>query len=163
MKAEALDALTNKTMRPQALEAAATQNPNEDTPQAVDVSTDATKDHNLEQPHSTSTKPATPFGERTDGTESAARLVDSAVRGMKVAVDGALAWAEKKTDELSAEEDSTGPYTSPATCVPSDLDAIASGILPAMPTQRQSERHEGGANQQKQTGERNDSVTESKK
>lgn len=40
MKAEALDALANKTMRPQALEAAATQNHNEDTPQAVDVSKD---------------------------------------------------------------------------------------------------------------------------
>ena len=35
MKIEALDALANETMRPQALEAAATHNPDEDTPQAT--------------------------------------------------------------------------------------------------------------------------------
>lgn len=53
---------------------------------------------------------------------------------MKAAVDGAIAWAEKKADDLSSESDSTGPYTSPATCMQSDLDPIAGGIVPAMPT-----------------------------
>lgn len=51
---------------------------------------------------------------------------------MKVAVDGAIAWVEKKAEALSSESDNNGPYTSPATCAPSDLDPIASGVLPAM-------------------------------
>jgi hypothetical protein len=57
---------------------------------------------------------------------------------VKAAVEGALTWAEKKVDRLSTEEEqeSTGPYTS-AACMPSDLDVIASGILPAMPAVRQ--------------------------
>jgi hypothetical protein len=43
-------------------------------------------------------------------------------------------WAEKKVDRLSSTEEHeiTGPYTSLATCMPSDLDVIASGILPAV-------------------------------
>lgn len=77
---------------------------------------------------------------------------------MKAAVDGALTWAEKKSEELSLEQDSTGPYTSPATCVPSDLDAIANGILPAMPTERQPEGHGNGASQQNQAEEHDGSV-----
>ncbi|KAF1848388.1 uncharacterized protein K460DRAFT_364365 [Cucurbitaria berberidis CBS 394.84] len=129
-------------MRPQALEAAATPNPDEATaeatPQAVGVSVDKEQSHDVDKPHNTSTKPSTPFGERTEGTESAAKLVEEVARGMKIAVNEAFTWVEKKTDELSAEQDSTGPYTSPATCAPSDLDVIASGILPAMPTQTQS-------------------------
>jgi hypothetical protein len=85
--------------------------------------------------------PSTPFGERTDGTQSAVKLVEDVVHGVKAAVEGALTWAEKKVDKLSAEEEqeSTGPYTS-AACMPSDLDVIASGILPAMPAVRQ---HDG--------------------
>lgn len=51
-----------------------------------------------------------------------------------MAVDGALAWAEKKADKLSSEQDSVGPYTSHATRVPSDLDPIADGDLPAIVT-----------------------------
>jgi hypothetical protein len=82
---------------------------------------------------STPAKPPTPFGQRTDGTQFAAKIVEDIAHGVKVAVDGAIAWAEQKVDKLSAETDSTGPYTSPATCMPSDLDCIASGILPAMP------------------------------
>lgn len=83
---------------------------------------------NLPQSSETSTS----FAERTDGTDSTAKLVEDVVHGVKAAVDGALAWAEKKVDELSAEKESTGPYTSPATCMPSDFDPIAGGMLPAM-------------------------------
>jgi hypothetical protein len=70
-----------------------------------------------------------PFGQLTDGTQSAAKVVEEAVHGVKVVVDGAIAWVGNKVDELSAESDSTGPYTPQATCVPSDLDPIASGVL----------------------------------
>jgi hypothetical protein len=55
---------------------------------------------------------------------------------VKAVVGGAIAWTEKKVDDLSSEADSIGPYTSQATCVPSDLDPIASGVLAAMPLQR---------------------------
>jgi hypothetical protein len=58
------------------------------------------------------------------------------VHGVKAAVGGAIAWAEKKVDDLSSQSDSTGPYTCQATCVPSDLDPIASGVLAAMPMQQ---------------------------
>jgi hypothetical protein len=84
-----------------------------------------------------SSTPSTPFGERTDGIESAANMVEEVVHGVKAAVDGAIAWAEKKVDALGSEQNSTGPYSSPATCMPSDLDVIASGVLPGMPTVRQ--------------------------
>ncbi|KAG9190233.1 hypothetical protein G6011_08321 [Alternaria panax] len=73
----------------------------------------------------------------TEGTTTAASIVSEVVQSVKTAVDSAIAWAETKVDSLSAEQNSTGPYTSPATCMPSDLDVIASGILPAMPTARQ--------------------------
>jgi hypothetical protein len=60
------------------------------------------------------------------------------VYNVKAAVDGAIAWAEKKADNLSLEPDSTGPYTSQAMCVPSDLDPIAGGVLAAaMPEQNE--------------------------
>ena len=60
-------------------------------------------------------------------------MVEELAHGVKVVVDGAVAWAERKVEKLTAENDSTGPYTSPATCAPSDMDVIASGILPALP------------------------------
>jgi hypothetical protein len=66
-------------------------------------------------------------------------VVEEIAHGVKVAVDGAVAWAEKKVEELTSEGDSTGPYTSPATCAPSDMDVIASGVLPGMPTETKSE------------------------
>lgn len=84
-------------------------------------------------------KPPTPFGQRTDGTASAAKAVEDVAHEVKVAVDKALDWAEKKADKLSDEADTTGPYTSPATCAPTDMDPIASGFLPAMPTQTKKE------------------------
>jgi hypothetical protein len=73
-----------------------------------------------------------------DGTESAAKVVEIVVHGVKVAVDGAIAWAEKKAEELSLESDKNGPYTSPATCAPSDLDPIASGALLIMSTPKKA-------------------------
>lgn len=41
---------------------------------------------------------------------------------------------------MSSEHDTTGPgpYASVATCAPSDLDPIASGIIPAMSTHKLS-------------------------
>jgi hypothetical protein len=77
-------------------------------------------------------------------------MVSEVVQTVKTAVDSAIAWAETKVDSLSAEQDSTGPYTSPATCMPSDLDVIASGILPAMPTARQ---YDGGVDDEKKAAE----------
>jgi hypothetical protein len=50
---------------------------------------------------------------------------------------------EQKADKLSnEEEDGVGPYASPGLCTPSDLDAIATGILPAMPSQKTVEKGE---------------------
>lgn len=69
---------------------------------------------------------------------SVAGVAKGVVRGVKTAVDEAVAWAEKKGGNLSAADDGTGPYASPGTCAPSDLDPIASGILPAMPAHKAS-------------------------
>ena len=99
-----------------------------------------------------SAAPGTPFGERTDGTQSAAKVVEDVVQSVKTAVDGALTWAEKKVDQMSSgeEHEITGPYTSPATCVPSDLDVIANGILPAMPAARQYDGNDENAEQKEE-------------
>ena len=144
MKSEALDAFANQTMRPNALEAATTRDPDEGIAQVNGTSSenknvsDRFYDYShhtyFMQPQSPDTpkQPSTPFGQRIDGTQSAAKVVEDVVHGVKAAVDGAIAWAEKKADALSSESDRTGPYTSPATCVPSDLDPIASGALSAV-------------------------------
>jgi hypothetical protein len=93
----------------------------------------------------TQTKPATPLGEKTDGTGSAAKIIEEVVQGVKTAVHEVVVWTEKKADDLVSKEDSTGPYASPATCAVSDLDPIASGILPAaMPSQDENERVPSG-------------------
>ncbi|KAH7091043.1 hypothetical protein FB567DRAFT_517788 [Paraphoma chrysanthemicola] len=78
------------------------------------------------------TRRSTPFGQQTESTVSAAKVVEEVVHGVKAAVDGAISWAEKKAGELRSHSDSAGPYTSPATRAPSELDAIATGVLPAM-------------------------------
>lgn len=88
---------------------------------------------------STEDTPTTPI-------PTATTIVSEVAQSVKSAVDTAIAWAETKVESLSAEHDSTGPYTSPATCMPSDLDAIASGILPAMPIARQ---YDGGVDDEK--------------
>jgi hypothetical protein len=52
---------------------------------------------------------------------------------MKAVINEAIGWADRKAGDLSADkEEGAGPYGSPATCVPSDLDPIASRVLPAM-------------------------------
>lgn len=101
-------------------------------------------EHDVEQPEIPSlSRPSlnrlnTPFGQRTDGTESAAKVVEevahvveSVVEGVKAAVHEAVDWTEKKAESLAHAEDNTGPYDSPATCAISDLDGIGMGILPA--------------------------------
>lgn len=70
---------------------------------------------------------------------SAVKVADEVAKGVRSAVDGAVTWAGKKVAKLSSEkDDGTGPYESPATCAPSDLDAIGAGILPAMPATEMS-------------------------
>jgi hypothetical protein len=86
----------------------------------------------------------------TEDTPIATSIVSEVVRSVKSAVDSAITWAETKAESLSAEQDSTGPYASPATCMPSDLDVIASGILPAMSTARQ---YDGGVDDEKKEAE----------
>lgn len=97
--------------------------------------------------------------EATDGeqgimphaTVSAVKVAGDIAKGVKAAVDEAVAWAEKKADKLSAEEGGVGPYASPATCIQtSDLDAIASGVLPAMPSQETENKGETGKPEVKQ-------------
>ncbi|USP79969.1 hypothetical protein yc1106_07243 [Curvularia clavata] len=67
----------------------------------------------------------------------ASTLISDVIRTAKTAADNALSWAEKKAVFLHSEKEKVGPYSSPATCMLSDLDAIANGILPAMPTKSQ--------------------------
>jgi hypothetical protein len=63
--------------------------------------------------------------------EEVAQVVENVVEGVKSVVHEAVAWTEKKADELAHTEDHAGPYDSPATCAGSDLDVIATGVLPA--------------------------------
>jgi hypothetical protein len=107
--------------------------------------TNTDQSHTPCEPLDAQTKPSTLLGERTDSTGSAAKMVQDVVNGVKTAIQGAVAWTEKKADDLVSSEDSTGPYASPATCAVSDLDPIATGILPAaMPTQNENERTSSG-------------------
>lgn len=148
-KTEALAAIAGPTMRPSALEAATRPMSDEDTgqfdgitpnengrPEGQKDGTHPAESEHVDQPSHAPEQPPTPFGQQTDGTESAAKAVEAAVHGMRAAVEGAVAWAEKKVEELGSKADNTGPYTSPATCAPSDMDPIASGVLPAMPPQQ---------------------------
>ncbi|KAF1963414.1 hypothetical protein CC80DRAFT_587837 [Byssothecium circinans] len=85
------------------------------------------------------------------GTTSALQDVAKGVKDVvAVAATEAIAWANAKVDKLSEKkEDGTGPYSSPATCVPSDFDCIASGVLPAMPAEnaaRKDSKQEGSGN-----------------
>jgi uncharacterized protein YjbJ (UPF0337 family) len=66
---------------------------------------------------------------------SAKQIAGDVAQGVKTAVGDAMAWAEAKADKLAAkEEHGVGPYGSVATCAPSDLDVISTGVLPAMPS-----------------------------
>ena len=101
---------------------------------------------------STEDNPTTPI-------PTATTIVSEVAQSVKSAVDTAIAWAETKVESLSAEHDSTGPYTSPATCMPSDLDAIASGILPAMPIARQ---YDGGVDDEKKEAKGSEKSTQTR-
>ena len=95
----------------------------------------------------------------TTPVPTATTIVSEVAQSVKSAVDTAIAWAETKVESLSAEHDSTGPYTSPATCMPSDLDAIASGILPAMPIARQ---YDGGVDDEKKEAKGSEKSTQTR-
>ncbi|KAF2822777.1 hypothetical protein CC86DRAFT_372590 [Ophiobolus disseminans] len=140
MKPEALDAIATQTMRPSALDAATARDPDDGAGKVGGTNSEN------ERPCSPATpkQPSTPFGQRIAGTQSAAKVVEEVAHGVKVAVDTAIAWAEKKVDALGSESDSAGPYASTATCVPSDLDPIAAGVIPAVTTQREKDldKHE---------------------
>ena len=87
----------------------------------------------------------TPLGQPTDGTESAARAVEGVVKSVKAVVHEAVVWTEKKAEELAHSEDHAGPYDSPATAAGgiSDLDVIATGVLPAtLPVQEKGNNKE---------------------
>ncbi|KAF2656023.1 hypothetical protein K491DRAFT_597678 [Lophiostoma macrostomum CBS 122681] len=66
-------------------------------------------------------------------TISARKVASDITEGMKTVINEAIVWADQKASDLGADEEKgAGPYASPATCTPSDLDPIASGVLPAM-------------------------------
>ncbi|KAH7551568.1 hypothetical protein BM1_09884 [Bipolaris maydis] len=145
MKSEAVETFASKTVRPEALEAAKAlvdqenrqsgstglsgteQLPPQDTPTNVPTTV----------AHSPS-----PSQDTDDDASRPSTLLSEVIQGAKSAVDDVLSWAEKKVGSLDSEKGGAGPYDSPATCMPSDLDAIASGILPAMPSKSQ---HNEGA------------------
>lgn len=59
----------------------------------------------------------------------------------KAATDEAIAWVEQKAEKLGNEdEEGVGPYASPGLCAPSDLDGIATGVLPALSSQESGEK-----------------------
>ncbi|KAH9861860.1 hypothetical protein J1614_011613 [Plenodomus biglobosus] len=89
-----------------------------------------------------STRPCSSPSDHADKSQSVGHVVDEVVHGVKAAIDGVLSWAEDKVEGLSAKQDDTGPYSSPALCAPSDMDPIASGILPGMPGMHSEKTHE---------------------
>ncbi|KAJ4354981.1 hypothetical protein N0V95_003317 [Ascochyta clinopodiicola] len=140
MRPEALDAFATQSIRPGALEAAAAD-PGEKGHSEAEASMVQQEDvHPPEQSRPPLNRLNTPFGQRTDGTEAAAKVVEEAaqavegvIEGFKAAVHEAVLWAEKKAEVLAHSEDHAGPYNSPATCAGgvSDLDVMATGVLPA--------------------------------
>ncbi|UPX09529.1 uncharacterized protein EKO05_0000217 [Ascochyta rabiei] len=140
MKPEALDAFATQSIRPGTLEAAAAS-PGETGRSMTEASvTQQEKVHLPEQRRPPLNRLNTPLGQRIDGTEAAAKVVEEAaqvvegvVQGVKAAIHEAVLWAEKKAEVLAHSEDHAGPYDSPATCAGgvSDLDVMATGVLPA--------------------------------
>lgn len=95
-----------------------------------------------------------PSEQPSRGTATAAKALEDVTHGVKVAVEEVFAWAEEKVEKLGRQSDDTGPYTSPATCAPSDLDPIESGVLAAVPKQEsksidESERKAGDEEKEK--------------
>ncbi|CAA9957285.1 hypothetical protein PTMSG1_00893 [Pyrenophora teres f. maculata] len=133
-------------MRPDALEAATTN----DTRKSMNSSrTNSPAQQQVERDHKSKTPIASTDGtsSTTDNTgeeqtSAASTLVSEVVQSVKAAVDDALTWAENKVDGLNLGQESAGPYTSPATCMPSDLDVIASGLMPAVQSTMQDEKND---------------------
>lgn len=91
-------------------------------------------------------------------TISAAKVAGDLAKGVKTVIDEAIEWTEKKVDELTVDkEEGVGPYASPATCVPSELDPIASGVMPAMEAEKSKENAEQEA--EKSRGKQADDAT----
>ncbi|KAF2477815.1 uncharacterized protein BDR25DRAFT_338554 [Lindgomyces ingoldianus] len=117
----ALTETTNKNASKQAVPGkgsprSASESPPAKPEKTPDLATKATSGDQGLMPHSTTT--------RSSVTEGFVKKI----------VDDAVSWAEEKFEKLSVEQgQGVGPYASPATCAPSDLDPIASGVLPAMP------------------------------
>lgn len=68
----------------------------------------------------------------------------------------AVAWTGKKAEELARSDDQMGPYDSPATAAGgiSDLDVIATGVLPAItPMQHGGGREKVGDDGQRSEGD----------
>ncbi|KAH9869313.1 hypothetical protein IAQ61_006519 [Plenodomus lingam] len=130
MKPEALDAMATQTMRPEALDAATAPDAEKGQPPS-----DKTKSATPKKSPVPTTRPGSPPSDEADNTHSVGQVVEKVVHEVKAVIDGVLSWAEDKADGLSAKQDDTGPYSSPALCAPSDMDPIASGILPAMPSE----------------------------
>ncbi|CAI6334613.1 unnamed protein product [Periconia digitata] len=82
---------------------------------------------------------------------SALQAIENVAKGVKTVVTEAVAWVEDKAGEMTEKQEDTGPYSSLATCAPSDLDVIATGVLPAMPA-------EGSESDTKSKGGKQDKV-----
>jgi hypothetical protein len=81
--------------------------------------------------------------------DEVAQAVEGVVECVKSAVHEAVVWTEKKAEELAHSDNRAGPYDSPATAAGgmSDLDVIATGVLPAtIPVQedRKDQEPDGG-------------------
>ena len=99
-----------------------------------------------------------PHAPLTSTVQAAEGIVKEVYAKGVAAVNEAVVWAERKAEKLSQEE-GAGPYASPATCVPSDLDVIASGILPAVPSQEIVEKEmEREMQEQGRAGARKDGL-----
>lgn len=172
MKPEALDAFATQTVRPGALEAAITKAPEKDGVQTPEENMTPSKAKKIEKEdvrgtiHSIScpdTHVPQPLHTSPSPNLSATKVVEDVVHGVQAGVQkvvhsaqavvqDVVAWTEKKAEELSVEADRAGPYTSPATCVPSDFDPIASGVLPAMAKAEEDMSEDGGQVQEKEKG-----------
>lgn len=80
--------------------------------------------------------------------------MEGVVENVKSVVHDAVAWTEKKAEELSHSEDHAGPYDSPATCAGgiSDLDVMATGVLPAIIPVQEDGKHKQLDDDQKSGG-----------
>ncbi|KAJ4992606.1 hypothetical protein SVAN01_01989 [Stagonosporopsis vannaccii] len=151
MRSEALDAFATQSTRPGALEAATAKQGDHDT-----TETRMTNESNTVPTRPALNRLITPFGQHTDGTESAAKAVEGVVEGVKAVVHEAVVWTEKKAEELARTEDHAGPYDSPATASGgvSDLDVIATGVLPAtVPAQEDGKDEESCAERSQGEGQ----------